>query len=76
MPGAGFKKTAKEWRATLMELAEKPMRFVKQEMAANHDPDRVPDRAHFELPANPRRPRTCAGLSAGQAASLPLKREG
>jgi hypothetical protein len=36
MPGAGFKKTAKQWHATLMELAEKPMQFVKQEMAAKH----------------------------------------
>ena len=37
MPGAGFKKTAKEWHATLMEVAEKPIRFVKQERAAKRN---------------------------------------
>jgi hypothetical protein len=37
MPGAGFKKTARQWHATLMELAEKPMQFVKQEMATKHN---------------------------------------
>ena len=34
MPGAGFKKTAREWHATMTELVERPMRFVKQQMAA------------------------------------------
>ena len=33
MPGTGFKKTAREWKATLMALTEKPMHFVRQEMA-------------------------------------------
>lgn len=42
MPGAGFKKTARQWHATLMELAEKPLRFVKQEMATKcYDPSFV-----------------------------------
>lgn len=37
IPGAGFKKLAKEWNATIQELAEKPMRFVKQEMDAKRN---------------------------------------
>lgn len=37
IPGAGFKKTAKEWYATLMEVAERPLQFVKQEMAAKRN---------------------------------------
>ena len=37
MPGTGFKKTSKEWHATLMAMAEKPMQFVKQEMAAKRN---------------------------------------
>lgn len=36
-PGAGFKKLARDWNATLMELCEKPMQFVKQEMAAKRN---------------------------------------
>jgi hypothetical protein len=32
-PGAGFKQTAKEWNKTLVDLVEKPYRFVKQRMA-------------------------------------------
>jgi hypothetical protein len=31
-PGAGFKKTAKQWLATVNELAEKPYLMVKDEM--------------------------------------------
>jgi hypothetical protein len=31
-PGAGFKKTAKQWLATVNELAEKPYKMVKDQM--------------------------------------------
>ncbi|KAI3326205.1 cytochrome P450 oxidoreductase OrdA-like protein [Xylariaceae sp. AK1471] len=34
IPGARFKKTAKEWKATLRETIEKPLRFTKQRIAA------------------------------------------
>ncbi|KAK0434405.1 cytochrome P450 [Desarmillaria tabescens] len=33
-PGAGFKRTAREWASTLNEFVEKPYNYVKQEMAA------------------------------------------
>ncbi|PPQ96482.1 hypothetical protein CVT26_010476 [Gymnopilus dilepis] len=33
-PGAGFKRTAKEWARTLAVMAEGPHQFVKQQMAA------------------------------------------
>ncbi|KAI3326720.1 cytochrome P450 oxidoreductase OrdA-like protein [Xylariaceae sp. AK1471] len=33
MPGAGFKKTAKEWRTVLMETVGKPFQFTRQQMA-------------------------------------------
>ncbi|RDB20518.1 hypothetical protein Hypma_012422 [Hypsizygus marmoreus] len=33
-PGAGFKRTAKVWAATLVEMVEQPHAFVKREMAA------------------------------------------
>lgn len=36
MPGAGFKKTARQWKATLTETVEIPMRFVKKQMAEKH----------------------------------------
>ncbi|KUI57327.1 O-methylsterigmatocystin oxidoreductase [Cytospora mali] len=36
MPGAGFKKTARQWKATLMELAERPMQFVRKQMVEQH----------------------------------------
>ncbi|KAK7449241.1 hypothetical protein VKT23_013386 [Stygiomarasmius scandens] len=36
-PGAGFKKTAKEWAATLNDLAERPFAYVKSQMAAGMD---------------------------------------
>lgn len=35
MPGAGFKKTAKLWKATLLEMAETPVKFVRKQMAEN-----------------------------------------
>ena len=35
MPGTAFKRTAEEWRGTLMELAEKPFAFVKQQMVSS-----------------------------------------
>ena len=38
MPGTGFKKTAKRWKRTLTELAEKPHAFVKKQMAAGIAP--------------------------------------
>lgn len=31
-PGAGFQKTAIKWKATLNELAERPMQFVRKKM--------------------------------------------
>ncbi|KAJ2990652.1 hypothetical protein NUW58_g2843 [Xylaria curta] len=37
MPGTGWKKTMKEWRATLEETAEKPLQFA-QHRIANGDP--------------------------------------
>ncbi|ROV94041.1 hypothetical protein VMCG_08273 [Cytospora schulzeri] len=38
MPGAGFKKTAKQWKATLVETAEIPMKFVRKQMEEkNHE---------------------------------------
>lgn len=33
VPGAGFQSTAKLWKATVMEVAEKPMQFVQKQMA-------------------------------------------
>ncbi|KAF8187480.1 cytochrome P450 [Pholiota molesta] len=33
-PGAGFKKTAVEWAATLNEMVEEPYHFVKEQMAS------------------------------------------
>ncbi|KAK0479597.1 cytochrome P450, partial [Armillaria novae-zelandiae] len=33
-PGAGFKRTAREWASTLNEFVERPHNYVKQEMAA------------------------------------------
>ncbi|KAK0478627.1 cytochrome P450 [Armillaria luteobubalina] len=35
-PGAGFKRTAKEWRSTLQELMEQPYNYAKQQIAAEH----------------------------------------
>jgi hypothetical protein len=32
-PGTGFKRTAREWRATLTDLTERPYAFVKHQMA-------------------------------------------
>lgn len=32
VPGAGFQTTARAWKATLAELAERPMRFVRKQM--------------------------------------------
>ena len=32
-PGTGFKRTARQWRATLTELTERPYAFVKHQMA-------------------------------------------
>ncbi|KAG6879999.1 hypothetical protein C0992_008206 [Termitomyces sp. T32_za158] len=37
-PGAGFKRQAKEWAATLVELVDQPYNFVKREMAAGRAP--------------------------------------
>lgn len=37
-PGAGFKRTAKEWRDCLTEVVEKPFAFTKQQMAAGTAP--------------------------------------
>ena len=34
MPGAGFKRTAKEWKGTLEEMVDMPYNFTKQQMAA------------------------------------------
>jgi len=36
VPGAGFKKTAMEWRHTLAQMAEGPHQFVKQQMVHCH----------------------------------------
>ncbi|EAU84014.2 cytochrome P450 [Coprinopsis cinerea okayama7 len=33
-PGAGFKQTAKEWRATINRMADEPYRYVKEQIAA------------------------------------------
>ncbi|KAK0479595.1 cytochrome P450 [Armillaria novae-zelandiae] len=33
-PGAGFKRTAREWASTLNEFVERPHNYVKEEMAA------------------------------------------
>lgn len=32
-PGAGFKRTARVWHQTLMDLADRPFRYVQQQMA-------------------------------------------
>jgi hypothetical protein len=37
-PGAGFKKTAKEWSNTLKEMVDMPFDFTKQQMAAGIAP--------------------------------------
>ncbi|KAI1658689.1 cytochrome P450 [Daldinia decipiens] len=42
MPGAGFKKTAKIWKATLLEFVDKPNKFVHKRMAqGDHKPSFV-----------------------------------
>ena len=42
MPGASFKQKAKLWKSTVAELAEKPMQFVRGQMAAKcHEPSYV-----------------------------------
>ncbi|KAG6915061.1 hypothetical protein DXG01_013668 [Tephrocybe rancida] len=38
LPGAGFKRMAKEWSATLHELVDRPHNFVKQQMQAGTAP--------------------------------------
>jgi hypothetical protein len=38
IPGAGFKRTAKEWNDTLAEMVETPYNFTKQQMAAGTAP--------------------------------------
>ena len=35
MPGAGFKRTARLWHKTLMDVVDKPYRYVKDQMARN-----------------------------------------
>lgn len=35
-PGAEFQKTAVKWKATLTELAERPMQFVRKQMKEQH----------------------------------------
>jgi hypothetical protein len=38
-PGTGFKRTARQWRATLTDLTERPYAFVKHQMAhGKHEP--------------------------------------
>ncbi|KAI2613241.1 cytochrome P450 [Hypoxylon sp. NC1633] len=42
MPGAGFKATAKEWKATLLEFVNTPMQFVHTRIAqGDHEPSFV-----------------------------------
>lgn len=36
MPGAGWKKIGKKWRATLKEVTEKPLLFAQQRIANGH----------------------------------------
>ncbi|KAG0700131.1 cytochrome P450 [Suillus ampliporus] len=38
-PGAGFKRTAREWRETVEEMADAPYKFVKDQMAAGIAPN-------------------------------------
>ncbi|KAK5174015.1 uncharacterized protein LTR77_001095 [Saxophila tyrrhenica] len=35
VPGTAFKQTAREWKATFMDLAERPLSLVKRQMAEN-----------------------------------------
>jgi hypothetical protein len=38
-PGTGFKRTARQWKATLIDLTERPYAFVKHQMAqGKHKP--------------------------------------
>ncbi|KAG6333886.1 hypothetical protein ID866_5199 [Astraeus odoratus] len=37
-PGAGFKRLAREWNATLQEMVDQPYKFVKDQMAAGIAP--------------------------------------
>lgn len=39
MPGAGFKKTGREWNETLATMAETPIKFVKKQMAEKRNAD-------------------------------------
>jgi cytochrome P450 len=39
VPGAGFKLKAKEWRATLEDMVQRPYQFVKDQMAAGIAPE-------------------------------------
>ncbi|KAK0450595.1 cytochrome P450 [Desarmillaria tabescens] len=36
LPGAGFKRTAREWASTLSDFVERPHTYVKQQMAAGN----------------------------------------
>ncbi|KAI1179236.1 cytochrome protein [Nemania sp. FL0916] len=36
LPGAGWKRTGKKWRACLMETIEKPLRFAQQQISKGH----------------------------------------
>lgn len=38
-PGAGFKRIGRQWRAELIEMAERPRNFVKHQMAQGKDQD-------------------------------------
>ncbi|KAF1811944.1 putative cytochrome P450 oxidoreductase OrdA-like protein [Eremomyces bilateralis CBS 781.70] len=37
VPGTGFKKTAREWKAALMDVADRPYAFVKHRMAQGNN---------------------------------------
>jgi hypothetical protein len=37
LPGAGFKRAARQWGAELTQVAEKPYAFVKQQLARGKD---------------------------------------
>ncbi|KAF9247139.1 cytochrome P450 [Melanogaster broomeanus] len=40
-PGAGFKLKAKEWRATLEDMVQKPYQFVKDQMVSSYNDEQV-----------------------------------
>ncbi|KXT15288.1 hypothetical protein AC579_4855 [Pseudocercospora musae] len=72
-PGTQFKKTARKWKACLVEMAERPVRFVKHQMAQQcYEPSfvsKIYDKADMEMSAEEEHTMkyTAASMYAGGA---------